>query len=78
MTTGATCTAKGRCCAATNPLFFLLIAGEELLVPGRFDCEAITAERPHVDRGALDPEEGSRCVTLPWLGLARDQARPLR
>jgi hypothetical protein len=51
-------------------LFFLLIAGEELLVPGRFDCEAITAERPHVDRGALDPEEGSRCVTLPWLGLA--------
>jgi hypothetical protein len=28
-------------------------------MPRRPDSEAVTAERPHLDRGALDPEEGS-------------------
>jgi hypothetical protein len=37
----------------------LLKAGDDLLVPGRSDCEAILAERPHLDWGSLDPQEGS-------------------
>jgi len=45
----------------------LLKPGNDLLVPGRSDREAVLAERPHLDRGALDPQEGSWCSALPRL-----------
>ena len=67
MATGPTCTC--RCCDATNA-FLLLIASDDLRVPRRSDGEAIAAERPHLDWRTLDPQEGSRCAALPWLGLA--------
>jgi hypothetical protein len=38
-------------------------------VVGRSDSEAIRAQRPHLDRRALDVNEGSRWGARPGLGL---------
>jgi len=38
--------------------------------PQTADGEAILAERPHLDLGAFDPQEGPRSSALPKLGLA--------
>jgi hypothetical protein len=48
----------------------LLKPGDDLLVSRRSDGEAILAERPHLDRGAFDPQERSRCTALLRFGLA--------
>ena len=48
----------------------LLEADHDLLVSRRSDGETILAERPHLDRGALDPQEGrccNRCARDKWL-----------
>ena len=48
----------------------LLKPGDKLLLPGCRDPEPVLPERPHLDRGAFDPKEGSCCAALPRLGFA--------
>ena len=51
-------------------LLRLLKPYDDLLVHGRSDSEAVFAQRPHLDGGALDPKEGPRSPTA----RARDRA----